>query len=565
MLKITKAQCYLFIIVVSFIAFFNTLSNEFVYDDTTIIVKNEKILSISNIPNYFTAQGEYRYSFGKLYRPIIMVSFALDNSLWNMKPSGFHFTNLLLHTLASLFLFKILLLLFGKYEYGLISSLIASAVFAVHPIHTEAVSFISSRTDIIMTLFFFISFYCFIKYRHSIELLNTQKNKGDIKSEKTKSEKLKSSNKLLVLSFVFYFLGFLSKEMIIVLPVIFLLFDILYFKRTFKDLLKDIKIYSVYVIITIVCLLIRYYVTRNYEEKLIYDWFYGKDFITVFATMIKAVPEYVRLLIIPINLSYNYNGIIGYSYSLLELPVILSTLFFIALVVLSVYFYKKYPVFSFSILFFFIGLSPVSNIIPTGNVMAERYLYFVSFALCLSIAFYLSKTLTYKNFKTVTTIFVLILIVFTFLTINRNYDWKSNDALWMSGEGKESAPALINVAGVYMKKNQLEKAENLYKRALDINPNMINAHQNLGILNMMNKKYDIAETEFRKAQQIDSTFPNSYYLLAKLKIETNKTEEAIAELEKMEKKNLIYKDSKKMLEYLKQNKKPEDTSKISIP
>jgi tetratricopeptide (TPR) repeat protein len=175
----------------------------------------------------------------------------------------------------------------------------------------------------------------------------------------------------------------------------------------------------------------------------------------------------------------------------------------------------------------------------------------ISFSLSLTVAYFLCKFIRYKNFRSVVSISLIVIIIFSYLTYERNKAWKDNDTLYMSAEGSESLSAMINVAGIYTRKGQTEKAEKLYRKALDINDNAINAHQNLGILYMVKKNYDSAEIRFRKAQQIDIKFPNSYYMLAKLKLLTNKTAEAITELETMQKLNLVYKDSGRILDSLK--------------
>ena len=552
MFKINKSHGYIILIVLCFIAYFNTFNNSFVFDDDTIIVNNANILKISNIPDLLVAKGEYKYSFGALYRPLIMISFAIDNSLWGLKPSGFHVTNLLLHIIAVILLYKILLTLFTGFEHKILASLISAAIFAVHPVHTESVSFISSRTDVLCSIFFFLSFYYYIKYRNIFIPGNISKTK-ETPNKNIKNEKVKNVNynKFLVFSFLYYFLGLLSKEMIITLPLLFILYDFVLLKQPLINLRKYLKVYFAFILITSVYLLIRYFEVRGTEEKLIFNWFYGKSTLILFSTMIKTIPEYVRLLFIPINLIYDYNGVISYSYSIFDVAVIFSIIFTIALIWLSVFFYKNNSIYSYSILFFLITLTPVVNIVSTCNIMAERFLYMISFSLSVSVAYFLCKFIRHKNFRSVVSISLIIIIIFSYLTYERNKVWKDNDTLYMSAEGSESLSAMINVAGIYTRKGQIEKAEKLYRKALDINDNAINAHQNLGILYMVKKNYDSAEIRFKKAQQIDIKFPNSYYMLAKLKLLTNKTAEAITELETMQKLNLVYKDSGRILDSLK--------------
>jgi len=548
-MKISFKIAVIILAVASFVVYFNTLNNGFVYDDDTIIVKNANNLSLKNIPGYFTNQGDYKYVFGALYRPLIMTSFSIDYSLFGLKPGGFHFINILLHTAATIVLFLVLLLLFGKYEYGILASLLSSLIFAVHPVHTEAVAFISSRTDILTTLFFFLSFYYFLLYRgFSLPSFEKEKNKSKKKDHDKKIDtKEVDVKKYFIFSVIAYSLGLLSKEMIITLPVMLLLFDLLISKPKIKNILKD---YVIFFVVTVLYLIIRYFAIKDIETKPIFDWFYGKDALTIFATMVKTIPVNIKLLFVPIGLLYNYNGVISYANSLFEINSTLSILFIILLFVIAIFFLKNKKYYSFSIFIFFIGLMPVINIIPTANVMAERYLYMLSFPLCIAITYFVSENINFKNLKSYTWVFIVIIVVFGFLTYQRNEVWKTNDTLWMSAEGADSPSAMINIAGLYTRSNQVDKAEKLYQDALAINQYMINAHINLGIINMVKGKYDSAEVRLNKALEIDSKNPNAYYMMAKLKLMTNKPSDAKQVLEKMEGFSLEYKDSKRMLDSL---------------
>lgn len=543
-MKISLKLALLILMAASFIVYFNTLNNNFVYDDETIIVKNAENLNLKNIPGYFTNQGEYRYVFGALYRPIIMASFAVDHTLFGLKPGGFHFVNIIFHAASTIFLFLILLLFFGKYEYGIIASFISSLVFAVHPVHTEAVSFISSRTDLLATMFFFISFYFFLIFRgFSLPKFHKEKSKGKKQTQQPKSP----TKKYLIYSLLFYFLGLLSKEMIITLPLIFLLFDLLVSKEKFRNIYKEYLFLSG---VTIFYLIIRHLAVQGVETKPIFDWFYGKDAIVIIATMVKTIPVYFKLMFFPIGLVYNYNGVISYSNSLLEINSLISIFFIIAVLSFSVYLIKRKVYYSYSILVFFTGLLPVINIIPTANIMAERYLYMLTFPLCVSIAYFVSTSSNHKNIKAYSWVFALIIIFFGFLTIQRNQVWKTNETLWMSAEGDSSPASMINIAGLYTRSNQIDKAEKLYIDALNINQNMINAHINLGIINMVKGKYDTAEVKLKNALNIDPKNPNANYMYAKLKLMTNKPSEAKSILEKMESNSLEYRDSKRLLDSL---------------
>ncbi|HAY34255.1 MAG TPA: hypothetical protein PK536_13475, partial [Ignavibacteria bacterium] len=164
MSRIKPIYCYLIIIVISYIVFYNSLHNEFVFDDESVIVNNASIQNTDNIVKYFSGEEGFHKVIGKYYRPLVSASYAVDFSIWGLDPYGFHLTNLIIHIIACLLLFKILSLLFSRYKYRNIFSLFGALIFAVHPIHTEAVSWISGRTDSMVSMFFFASFLFYIKF-----------------------------------------------------------------------------------------------------------------------------------------------------------------------------------------------------------------------------------------------------------------------------------------------------------------------------------------------------------------------------------------------------------------
>lgn len=142
------------IVVLTFAVYANSLQGEFIWDDKDLIVDNSYIKNWSNLDTNLTKDFFYRsQDKGKVgyYRPVITLSYMLDYSLWKQNSSGYHLTNLIFHVLNSVTIYLLVLLLSGS----LICSLLVSLLFAVHPIHTESVSWIAGRTDLIASFFLF--------------------------------------------------------------------------------------------------------------------------------------------------------------------------------------------------------------------------------------------------------------------------------------------------------------------------------------------------------------------------------------------------------------------------
>src|SRR4030067_3703612 len=154
----------LFVIFSSLAVYINSLSGDFIWDDIEQIVDNPVIKDIRNIPSFFTSDlwrlienptiGSY------YYRPLFLLSLTLDYSLWNLNPLGYHITNLILHAINSLLIYQIGRRLFLHNA----PAFLGAALFAVHPVHTESIAWISGRTDPITAVFFLLSFYRYILF-----------------------------------------------------------------------------------------------------------------------------------------------------------------------------------------------------------------------------------------------------------------------------------------------------------------------------------------------------------------------------------------------------------------
>ncbi len=526
--KIRPLYLFLILGIISFGIYANSLQNQFVFDDESVVVNNTSIQSLSNIPKYFTADEGFHKVIGRYYRPVVSTTYAIDYAIWGLKPFGFHLTNILIHLISSLLLFSVLKYMFRNFKFGLTGAFTGSLLFAVHPVHTEAVAWVSGRTDSLVTLFFFASFLFYIKYS------------DDLKSQKN-----------LNLALVFYVLGLLSKEMIVTMPLFILLYDFI-FKKENKDFFKkNIKAYLLFAGITILYLIIRYIVLKDIPEREKYLYFYGIDGITAFGTMLKTIPVYLKLLFVPINLLYHYNGVIPDAKSLFEAMVLLSAVILIAGIVISVLIKKDFPAFAFSILFFFISLLPVMNIIPTMNLMAERFLYLGSFALSVAVSgvvIYLKSENGIRNYSVAV---IIILIVFSFLTFQRNKDWFSEEILYATVEGVDGTVLLVNSGNQYANRQNFDIAKEKYLRAIEIRDNNVLAHHNLGQVYILQNVLDSAELHISKGIAIDSLAPDGYFQLANLYQMMGRNEDAIPLLEKLQIISPDYRGSLKILTALK--------------
>ncbi|MBK8982096.1 MAG: tetratricopeptide repeat protein [Ignavibacteria bacterium] len=282
-----------------------------------------------------------------------------------------------------------------------------------------------------------------------------------------------------------------------------------------------------------------------------YLYFYNKEWDVVFWTMIKTIPVYFRLLFAPFGLLYHYNGVITDSSSIIEFSALLSFIFILLLIGLAVFFYKRDSIVSFCILFFLISLLPVMNIVPTMNLMAERFLYFTSFALAVLITHLLMLASNKRDLGMLIIGIIVIIISLSYLTYVRNEDWKNNETLYSSAIGFEGSVLLVNEGNIYSNSKKFDEAKKKYKRAIELRDNSVLAHHNLGLVYMIEGKLDSAEMRIKRGIAVDSLAPDGYFQMATIYNVQGKKDEAILMLEKLQTISPDYRESAAMLESLK--------------
>lgn len=143
------------VLLMALLAYAPTLGNGFAYDDTAIVQGNPVIRSLRNVPRLFvtdywgTLELPDVFRDTRLYRPLVIVSFALNYALGGLHPLGYHVVNLVLHAGVSLAVYAVGIQILGL---SCVGATVAAGLFAVHPLHTEAVAGIVGRAELLMSL-----------------------------------------------------------------------------------------------------------------------------------------------------------------------------------------------------------------------------------------------------------------------------------------------------------------------------------------------------------------------------------------------------------------------------
>lgn len=505
-MQIKKSIIIAIIAAVSFIVYFNTLFSLFVWDDNIFLLLTPYLKSFKFLPEFFKydfwrvgphfAEG----TFSTYYRPFLAASFMLDNLLWGAKVFGFHLTNLIFHAMVSILIF----LLVDRLIKNRFISLFSALLFNVHPIHSEAVSFISGRVDVIALFFFLLSLILFLDY------VSTKKFT------------------LYLFSLICFISSLLTKEAAVLLPLVILSLSFLFIsKGKVRESIKDFFRFNIagFFLVLAAYLLLRFYIFGpsflGIKTRYITNFISGTAPFWRLFTSLKLFAFYIRLLAFPYGLKVDY--FFPATNTLFEPAVLIGLFLVIFLAYLAWVNMKKNPIVSFSVAWFFISYLPISNIFPQGNVFAERYMYIPSVGFCIGIGclfFWLLKKDVKTNYlnwkKSIYWVSVLLIIALGRVTFERNKVWQNEFTLWY--ETAQAVPhsirAHFNLALVYFQLNNYEKAEKELEKVRLLNPADYPSYHLRGLMHLKKKEVDEAIKMFKQAIKVAPERASGYNGLA---------------------------------------------------
>jgi protein O-mannosyl-transferase len=394
------------IAVLALIVFAPGLRDGFAYDDVPIILGDPRIRSLANLPAIFTG-GYWHNAQLALYRPLTTLSFAIDWSLAGESAAWFHFTNILLNATAAVLVFLLLARLFRAGP-----AFLAAAVFAVHPVHVEAVTNVVGRAELLAAVFFFAA--CLVWIR------DTRQPRG------------------WILPSLFFLLALLGKESAIMLPAAFLLLDGA--TARFRDISwkefgrRHWRGYTALLVVAIVYLLVRMAVLGGLTPTRVDPLLEvaatpGQRILTV----LQAWPVWLKLLAAPVTLLADYGPAVlepatgATSGSILGLAIL-------AFLVVGgiVLFALRYHRIALILLWLPATILPVSNlVVPIGVIVAERTLYIPSLVVALGIGLVAGMGVFRSREPRLAGLAALGLLValFAIRTVTRIPDWQSTDTV----------------------------------------------------------------------------------------------------------------------------------------
>ncbi|MGD2272186.1 MAG: hypothetical protein PVI06_17420, partial [Desulfobacterales bacterium] len=490
------AVAFILLLILTFAIYSNTFQASWHLDDYHNIVANPR-LKISNlspksiIQTFFSHYDRGLYRSKKLYRPVACFTFGLNWYFGGHNLSGYHFINIMIHFLTAAVLFLTILILLrtpnlrGKYPGDAYTiALLAATLWAVNPVHTQAVNYIVQRMAGLAALFYLLGLYFYIKGR----------------LEETGFKKKSVWFSLAGLSFLMA-LG--SKENAALWPVAVVLTEIIFFQDLSRPAARKrfMMILAAAVgIMLLLGLLIFFKSSFGFLKG------FGNRPFTVtqrLMTEFRILIFYLSQIAYPIPARLSLVHDIQVSTSLFQpwttLPSILLVL---SMIVGSALLMHKQPAVSFAILFYFLNHIIESSIIPL-ELAFEHRIYLTSLFLFFPIALWLSQLLSYykrqnrKMHAVVASFITLLLIGLGSGTFIRNIVWASEKTLWEDAIRKapNSGRSYHNLAWAhYEAQGQLEKALDFYQQALKHKRHNISDNQ-VTLSNIANIHYRLRDYE----------------------------------------------------------------------
>lgn len=507
----TPALHLFLIAAVALLVYGGTFSVPFHFDDKLNITENSLIKDPSN----FWPPAGMRW-FGYL-------TFALNYQVNGLDPAGYHAVNLAIHIAAAFLVYWLVLLTFSTTYWTAaafndpegkktqLTALVTALIFACHPVQTQAVTYIVQRFASLAAMLYLLSLTTYVKAR----LLTYERNK---RMPATNEKPALARVLLYAVSLVAAFLAMKTKETAFTLPAVIILYELCFLPApAWSDRPRSLR-RSLVVLLPIILVIIALALFgsgRLDEAAASLRATNDISRIDYLLTQFPVVATYVRLLLLPVDQSIDYD--IPVYHGFLEPAVLFSFAFLTLLLALAVILFFRSRIVrgparlaAFGLLWFFITLSVESSMIPLPDVIFEHRLYLPSIGFILAVA---GGVLSgwgrlqqrYRQAKNVFPVLIVsLLVVLAVATFMRNRVWSSEIGLWENAVASHPAShrAHTVLGGLYKNSGRREDAKRSFLRSLALKPSYAEAHVNLGSIYAEEGRLDDAMREFMTAVQI---------------------------------------------------------------
>ena len=477
--------CVCILIAIAGGLYLNSLGNDFTNWDDGMIYSNYLVRDL----NWASLKRIFSFERGGTYQPIRVLSYAIDYCFWKLNPFGYHITNILFYVLTCLMVFLTL----GKVSRHLREradershfrvAFFGALVFAAHPVHVEAVTWLAARKEVLQGFFFFTAFYLYLKAREE------------------------GGRRFLYLGLCLFaiLLATLSKPSAIVFPAVLLVYEIARSRGTWMEFVKKHWLFflgSVCISVIFVSVLIQVMIDAGGVKP-----YRGGSLFNNFLVSFYAFLYNIKLLMFTVNYAASYT--IDLPQPLLgpqTLAVLLVTLLLFAL---SLWSLRRSKSFFFAFFFFVVTVLPFLNLVPSSTILADRYVFLASFSSCFLLGigfdrFYsLRSSRRSEGFFPLLSVSLLLFLLagYALMTLRQNRIWENSYTLWADAVEKSpesnTANALMGV--VYLDLAMDQEAIKYLEKAVQVLPYDYQSRNNLGIVYGRSGEPERGEQEFFRA------------------------------------------------------------------
>ena len=481
-------------------AYGNSFGNGFAYDDATVISGNQIVtegrvrdaLSAPYWPDMVDGIG--------LYRPVTSASYAAEWRLWNGHPAGYHAVNVLVHAAVSLLVFLLLLALAPP-----LPALVGAGLFALHPVHTEAVANVVGRAELYSALFFMAACLLFMRGERAAPVTRV--------------------GRLLAVGILFL-LGLGSKEMAATLPAVLVLLAVV--KEDDKGspvgrVLSDVPVFLLIGALLAAFLGSRILVLGSVSGEYPAAYLGGLSTGQRILTSLSVWPHYFRLLVFPLDLAADYGPAVLFPALTWGPDVLLGAVMIAGGAFAAVWLWPRERLGTLGLCWFGVTILPVTNLlIPTGILLAERTLYLPSVGLAFMMAGLVRWTALERP-RSLRMLLVAVGVVATAFmgrTVLRNPSWESTYAMLstLTEEHPESFLAIRARARGLDEVGEVEEAARHYEVAVELVPGEYSLLIEAARFHGRHARWGAAESLLTRAVEQFPAHPVAWQVLAEHKL-----------------------------------------------
>ncbi len=479
------------------LTYLNAMPCDFTFDDYHMIIHNNHIKDLSLLPKTLMTTEISSVPLMKgMYRPVLMASFAFNYRFARLKPVGYRIINLLIHVLNAIALY--LLMVEALPGIASTAALASSLLFTVHPLHSQAITYISSRSALLATLWYLGALLAYVRWRR----------KGATWS----------AAGWLIGAWGMYLLGLGSKEIAITLPGVVVLWELVVGRRIGP--VKWGRVLAAWGGFAAVGL--SYLWWRQHLIGAIGVVRYVRSPLEDMLTQTVVGVFFMRMWVWPWPLSVDRAFPIVSQWS--DPRWLASVAVLGALLVLAVRWFRKRPSGAFGIGWFLMAFYPVAWASSLNQVAAEHHAYLPSIGWHIALGAVLSAWLLHRGWVGsgrwrrwwMVAIAVPLVLVAGVATIRRNFDWRNGLTIWSAAVRVASAScrAHVNLGIEYEARDEWDLAMAEYETALRLVKDAFEeatVRNNIGNLYAHQHRYEEAEAAFRRAIALSPEDPSLYW------------------------------------------------------